>query len=243
MRRFAIRWTGLQCSIKKKNWRIIMNYKVILRNCDNNKIHAIKVVREVTGCGLAEAKTMVERTPVVIYENSDKYAANEVLKQFLDMGCTAVLEGDESGEPVQKSYEYAVILKRVGPEIIKTIKEVREITGLGLREAKDLVDNAPATVINGVTMEEAQEISRKLNYLGNSTNIIDSVTGTKAFIPAPSFEREAVVDKSKFYRANRCPKCGGTNAQDITNAFGTKLINSLFGKDYSYKCGDCKTKW
>lgn len=66
----------------------------------------------------------------------------------------------------EEKTEFDVILANVGQEKIKVIKVVREITGLGLKEAKDLVDNAPKPVKEGVTKEEAQSIKAKLEEVG-----------------------------------------------------------------------------
>ncbi len=62
--------------------------------------------------------------------------------------------------------EFDVILKDVGSQKIQVIKEVRAMTGLGLKEAKDLVDGAPKAVKEGATEEEAKEIKEKLEAVG-----------------------------------------------------------------------------
>ncbi len=67
--------------------------------------------------------------------------------------------------PVEQT-EFAVVLAGAGPEKIKVIKEVRAVTGLGLKEAKDLVDGAPKTVKEGVSKAEAEEIKKKLEEAG-----------------------------------------------------------------------------
>ncbi|MDV3428494.1 MAG: 50S ribosomal protein L7/L12 [Bacillota bacterium] len=63
----------------------------------------------------------------------------------------------------EEKTEFDVILKEAGPEKIKVIKAVREITGLGLKEAKELVDGAPKPVKEGVAKEEAEAIKAKLD--------------------------------------------------------------------------------
>ena len=68
--------------------------------------------------------------------------------------------------PVEEKTEFNVILKDVGPEKIKVIKVVREVTGLGLKEAKDLVDGAPSTVKEGVSKEEAESMVAKFKEAG-----------------------------------------------------------------------------
>ncbi|MFS8630765.1 MAG: 50S ribosomal protein L7/L12, partial [Bacillales bacterium] len=62
--------------------------------------------------------------------------------------------------------EFDVVLANVGDKKINVIKVVRELTGLGLKEAKELVDGAPSTVKEGVSKEEAEEIKAKLEEVG-----------------------------------------------------------------------------
>jgi large subunit ribosomal protein L7/L12 len=66
----------------------------------------------------------------------------------------------------EEQTEFEVILKEVGPEKIKVIKAVRELTALGLKESKDLVDGAPSSVKKGVNKEEAQAAKAKLVEAG-----------------------------------------------------------------------------
>ena len=71
----------------------------------------------------------------------------------------------------EEKTEFDVILKEVGPEKIKVIKVVREITGLGLKEAKDVVDGAPSTVKEAIPKDEAEGIVAKLKEVGATTEI------------------------------------------------------------------------
>jgi len=66
----------------------------------------------------------------------------------------------------EEKTEFNVILKEIGEKKINVIKAVREVTSLGLKEAKDLVDNAPNTVKEGVTKDEAEEIKKKFEEVG-----------------------------------------------------------------------------
>ena len=68
--------------------------------------------------------------------------------------------------PEEEKTEFDVILKEIGPEKIKVIKVVRELTGLGLKEAKDVVDNAPKAVKEQVSMEEADKIVAAFKEVG-----------------------------------------------------------------------------
>ena len=67
---------------------------------------------------------------------------------------------------VEEKTEFDVELTEVGSEKVKVIKVVREITGLGLKEAKDVVDNAPKTLKEAVSKEEAEELKKKLEEVG-----------------------------------------------------------------------------
>ena len=67
---------------------------------------------------------------------------------------------------VEEKTEFDVELTEVGSEKVKVIKVVREITGLGLKEAKDVVDNAPKMIKEAATKEEAEEIKKKLEEVG-----------------------------------------------------------------------------
>ena len=72
---------------------------------------------------------------------------------------------------VEEKTELDVVLKEVGPEKIKVIKTVRELTGLGLKEAKDVVDNAPKPVKEGVSKEEAEKIAAAFKEVGATCEI------------------------------------------------------------------------
>ena len=71
----------------------------------------------------------------------------------------------------EEKTEFDVILKEVGAEKIKVIKAVREITGLGLKEAKDLVDGAPKTVKENVSKDDAAQFEAKLKEAGATVEI------------------------------------------------------------------------
>ena len=73
--------------------------------------------------------------------------------------------------PVEEQTEFTVILAKVGEKKINVIKEIRTITGLGLKEAKDLVEAAPKTVKEGVNKDEAEKIRKVLEEQGASVDI------------------------------------------------------------------------
>jgi large subunit ribosomal protein L7/L12 len=74
--------------------------------------------------------------------------------------------GGAAAPAVEEQTEFTVVLKEAGAKKIQVIKVVREVTSLGLKEAKDLVDGAPKTVKEGASKAEAEEIKRKLEEQG-----------------------------------------------------------------------------
>ena len=78
--------------------------------------------------------------------------------------------GDTSGAGEEKT-EFDVVLTAVGSSKINVIKEVRTITGLGLKEAKDLVEGAPKAVKEGASKEEAEQIKSKLEEAGATVEV------------------------------------------------------------------------
>jgi len=73
--------------------------------------------------------------------------------------------------PVEEQTEFTVILAKAGDKKINVIKEIRAITGLGLKEAKDLVEGAPKTVKEGVNKDESQKIKKVLEEQGAAVEI------------------------------------------------------------------------
>ncbi len=79
--------------------------------------------------------------------------------------------GADGGEEKEEKTEFDVILAEIGPKKIQVIKTVRELTSLGLKEAKALVDGAPNPVKEGATKEEAEEIKKKLEAEGAKVEV------------------------------------------------------------------------
>ncbi|MFR7663733.1 MAG: 50S ribosomal protein L7/L12, partial [Coprococcus sp.] len=76
-----------------------------------------------------------------------------------------------AGEAAEEKTEFDVELTEVGPNKVKVIKVVREITGLGLKEAKEAVDSAPKTLKEAVSKEEAEDIKAKLEAEGAKVTV------------------------------------------------------------------------
>ncbi|BCL59767.1 50S ribosomal protein L7/L12 [Desulfomarina profundi] len=105
---------------------------------------------------------------------------SELIKEFEDkFGVSAAAPvavaaaGAAAGgdAPAEEQTEFDVILAGIGDQKIKVIKEVRAITGLGLKEAKALVESAPAPLKEGTTKEEAEEIKTKIEGVGATVEI------------------------------------------------------------------------
>lgn len=101
---------------------------------------------------------------------------NELVKtceEEFGVSSAAPVAAAGAGEAVEaeEQTEFDVILKAAGQEKIKVIKAVREITGLGLKEAKEIVDGAPKAVKEGVTKDEADALVAKLKEIGADVEI------------------------------------------------------------------------
>jgi large subunit ribosomal protein L7/L12 len=83
----------------------------------------------------------------------------------------AAAGGGAAAAPVEEKTEFTVVLAKVGDKKIEVIKEVRAITGLGLKEAKDLVEGAPKPVKEGVNKKDSEEMKKKLEAVGASVEL------------------------------------------------------------------------
>ncbi|HLO05050.1 MAG TPA: 50S ribosomal protein L7/L12 [Terriglobales bacterium] len=79
--------------------------------------------------------------------------------------------GAAAAAPAEEKTEFAVVLTAVGANKINVIKAVREVTSLGLKEAKDLVDGAPKTIKEGVNKDEAETIKKKFTEAGATVEV------------------------------------------------------------------------
>lgn len=86
-------------------------------------------------------------------------------------GVVVAAAADGGAAEAEEKTEFDVELTEVGAEKIKVIKVVREITGLGLKEAKELVESAPKKLKEGVSKEEAEELAKKLEEVGAKASV------------------------------------------------------------------------
>lgn len=98
-----------------------------------------------------------------IKEFEERYGVSAIAAAA-PMAAPGAPQGEAKAE--EEKAEFTVVLKSVGDKKINVIKTVREVTNLGLKEAKDLVDNAPKPVKEGVSKEEAEEIKAKFEAEG-----------------------------------------------------------------------------
>ncbi len=121
-----------------------------------------KIVEEIKGLNLLEASDLVKK-----------------LEQALGVSAAApvVMAGAAAGvpsaaaAPAEEQTEFTVVLTSVGANKINVIKAVREVTSLGLKEAKDLVDGAPKPIKEGINKEEAEAIKKKFTEAGAAVEI------------------------------------------------------------------------
>ncbi|WP_186576178.1 50S ribosomal protein L7/L12 [Aquibacillus kalidii] len=101
---------------------------------------------------------------------------NDLVKAIEEeFGVTAAapvaVAGGGAGEAAEEKTEFDVVLESAGASKIKVVKAVREITGLGLKDAKDLVDNAPGAIKEAVSKDEAEEMKAKLEEAGATVEV------------------------------------------------------------------------
>ena len=101
-----------------------------------------------------------------VKELEDKY---DVTAAAPAVAVAAPVAGGESA--AEEKTEFDVILTAIGDKKIQVIKEVRTITGLGLKDAKDLVEAAPKAIKEGVKKEEAEEIQKKIEEVGGTVEV------------------------------------------------------------------------
>jgi large subunit ribosomal protein L7/L12 len=101
----------------------------------------------------------------------EKYGVSAAAPTMMAVGAPAVGAAGAAAKGAEEQTEFTVILAGAGEKKIQVIKEVRAVTGLGLKEAKDLVDGAPKPVKEGISKSEAEEIKKKLEGAGATVEL------------------------------------------------------------------------
>ncbi len=122
-----------------------------------------KIVEEVKGLTLLEAAELVKKLEEALGVSAAAAAPVVVA------GAGAAAGGGAA--PAEEQTEFSVVLTAVGANKINVIKAVREVTSLGLKEAKDLVDGAPKPIKEGVSKEEAETIKKKFTEAGATVEV------------------------------------------------------------------------
>ena len=104
----------------------------------------------------------------LVKEMEDKFGVSAAAAA---VAAPVVAGGGDAAAPAEEKTEFDVILTGIGEKKINVIKEVRGITGLGLKEAKEAVESAPKAIKEGVSKEEAEEVKKKLEEAGASVEI------------------------------------------------------------------------
>ena len=123
-----------------------------------------KIAEEISGLTLLEARDLVK----TLEEKLGVKAAAPLAVAAMPMGGAGAAG---QAAPAEEKTEFDVILTGFGDKKIQVIKVVRELTGLGLKEAKDLVEGVPKPVKEGVSKEESANIKKKLEEAGGTVQI------------------------------------------------------------------------
>jgi large subunit ribosomal protein L7/L12 len=124
-----------------------------------------KIIEEIKGLSLLEASELVKKLEEALGVSAAAAAPVVVAAAGAGGGATV------GAAPVEEQTEFTVILTTVGANKINVIKAVREVTSLGLKEAKDLVDGAPKPIKEGISKEEAEALKKKFTEAGATVEV------------------------------------------------------------------------
>ena len=124
-----------------------------------NKENMIEAIEKMTVLELSELVGAIE----------ERFGVSAAMPMM--MGAAPSAGGDEGGEKKEEKTSFTVELTSAGGEKIQVIKALREVTALGLKEAKDLADVAPKAVKEGASKEEAEELKTKLEAAGATVEL------------------------------------------------------------------------
>jgi large subunit ribosomal protein L7/L12 len=131
---------------------------------ENNMADLAQLEESIVGLSLLEAAELVKKLEARLGVSAA--AAAPVMVAGGGSGAAAA-----GAAPAEEKTEFTVVLKEVGANKINVIKAVREVTSLGLKEAKELVDGAPKTVKEGVSKEEAETVKKKFTDAGATVEV------------------------------------------------------------------------
>ena len=123
-----------------------------------------EIIEAISGMRVIELADLVKAL-------EEKLGVSAAAPMMASMPVMAVGGNAEAAEEEEEQTEFDVWLNEVGPQKIQVIKAVRELTGLGLRESKEVVDTAPSTVIKAVPKDQADAAKKKLEDVGATSEI------------------------------------------------------------------------
>jgi large subunit ribosomal protein L7/L12 len=121
-----------------------------------------KIVEQIKGLTLLEASELVKKLEETLGVSAAAAAPVVV---------AGAMPGAGGAAPAEEKTEFTVVLTAVGANKINVIKAVREVTSLGLKEAKDLVDGAPKPIKEGISKDEAETIKKKFTEAGATVEV------------------------------------------------------------------------
>jgi ribosomal protein L7/L12 len=151
-------------------------FGVVLRHFGVHKINVIKLIREATGLGLKEAKDLSESTDALIKQGMSEDEAHALARALTAVGASVEVRGQARAMVTATATsgsggEFGVKLKQCGPNKISVIKAIREVTGLGLKDAKDLSESTDVWIKQDMSADEARALERTLVSLGASVEV------------------------------------------------------------------------
>ena len=134
------------------------------------------------------------------------------------------------GKATRTTNEYAVILENAGVNKVKAIRDVREVTGLGLKDAKEMMENVPCVVIDKISLEAATAIKNAFQDDGAVVSVVSSD------------DKSTKIAVANEANKIRCPRCGST--QITTGQRGFSFWTGFIGANKTVnRCAKCGHSW
>jgi large subunit ribosomal protein L7/L12 len=146
-----------------ETWKLVTAAQLITNKWRDEMADLQQLEEQIVGLSLLDAAELVKKLEARLGVSAA--AAAPVVVAGVGAGAAA------GAAPAEEKTEFSVILKEVGANKINVIKAVREVTNLGLKEAKDLVDGAPKPIKEGVSKEEAATIQKKFQEAGATVEV------------------------------------------------------------------------
>ncbi len=149
------------------------SFTVILQSAGPAKLSVVKRIKELTGLSLKDSKELVDNTPSTIGRGLSKTDAEHITSMLKEVGAEVVIKKNHlsNSSSVNKKTSFTVILQSAGPAKLGVVKRIKELTGLSLKDSKELVDNTPSTIGRGLSKTDAEHIASMLKEVGAEVRI------------------------------------------------------------------------